>query len=190
MKKKQIQDIEFERFLYSEINSITDIQLLILKGVILIEYSLEKFISDSAISKVYNTENFTFSRKLKIAKILGLFFENKIDFLESQITNINKLRNQIAHQLTYDSKIIGELIEFYSKDQKFSHLIKSENSHFANFYHIIPAICGEIIGRKLAKQKIKVFTKSILIKLRAADPTKFDEALKNFDPKNPKVTII
>lgn len=180
MKNNKVPDEDFGRFIYEKINVITDIQLLILKGHVLIEYSLNKFIKDCSEIDDKELDEFTFYKKIKLAKMLGLFWKLKKDNLEKKVLDINRLRNQIAHDLSYDKKLIEKLIGYYLDDSDFSHLIKIENSELENLHHVIPSICGDIIGRKLGKQKISCFTKIFLTQERMKNPTDFDTKFNDF----------
>ena len=115
MKHKKIKDEDFEKLIYSEIESISDFELLILKGHILVEYSMNKFIEDIADRSfdIYK-ENFQFVQKTKICKALGLFKSTEHP-LEEIITTLNKIRNSIAHYLAYDESELEKLISLYRK---------------------------------------------------------------------------
>ena len=178
MKSPEIPDDNFKKFINNELESISDIQLLVLKGHVLIEYSLNKFI-EASFDETFklNKTNFTFSHKINIAKALGLFWKNKSDFLEDHIKDINKLRNQIAHSLSFDNQILERIINYYIEIAKTPHLMGREKSDFDNFFHVIPSICGNIIGRKISKQKIASFTKAILNKEMNKDPEQFKKEL-------------
>jgi hypothetical protein len=183
MKTKEISDKEYQDLLFSELDNITDLELLILKGHILVEYSLNKFINEVNNGGVdIDKINFTFHKKITIAEILGLF--NKKDFLKQSIVDINKLRNQIAHTLTYEEKLLKGLIKgFVEMDKPDDTGIHEESSDFSNFYNILIAICATIMGKKLAAVKLIKFTKHKLRMEMKSSPEKFEQDLLNFEEK-------
>lgn len=179
MKTKDIQDQNFEIILRGELDGIKDLELMILKGHILVEYSLNKFIDDTneGILQIDDTM-FNFSSKVRIAEFLGLF--KKKDHLKESINILNKIRNQIAHQLEYDERLLQSLIKLFLEFNIEGSAIKQENEKLKNLYFIIIAICGLIMGKKLAQQKIKSFTRETLKIIQAKDPDKFESDFKNF----------
>lgn len=96
---------QFDEFCSSELSGITDIQLLILKGHIIVEYTLNCYLE--AISKSDDTdffhENFSFIDKIKILKHFGELGD-KNENLIKELTLLNKLRNEIAHSLKFNRK--------------------------------------------------------------------------------------
>jgi hypothetical protein len=178
MKKRAIPDQDYGEFISKTLSSITDMEILILKGHILIENSLFKFVTDCSRQKNIEISNLKFFQLIVLAKSLGLFTNND-DYLESQINNINTLRNQMAHTLEYDEIIIENLINAFLNSPKYSHIFKQGNSQISNFSKVICSICGEIIGRKLARQKIDEYSKILLAKEIRKDPQKFEVEIKN-----------
>ncbi|MCH4824548.1 hypothetical protein ML462_15350 [Gramella lutea] len=180
MRTKEIKDKDFESILRTELEGINDLELMILKGHILIEYSLNKFIDDINEGNLdIDKTNFNFSSKIRIAEFLGLF--KKKDHLKESIDDINKLRNQIAHQLKYDEKLMQKIIALYLKLNIPGSRISKEKNDIENFYFIIIVNCGLIMGKKLGQQKIKNFTTNTLQNLRSQNPKKFDLDFKNFN---------
>jgi hypothetical protein len=53
--------------------------------------------------------DFTFSKKYEIALLLGLGEMDVNNESRLYITNINKLRNQVAHNIEYDEKLLEEI---------------------------------------------------------------------------------
>jgi len=78
MKTKGITDIEYRKMLLKELNNINDLELLILKGHVLIEFSLNKFINDINDDGIdVDKSNFSFYTKIHVAELLG-FSNQKI----------------------------------------------------------------------------------------------------------------
>ena len=101
---------EFIKFSSKELSSINDTQLLILKGHILVEYSLNCYLEAKSINNKsdFFKEQFTFSTKLKMAKhftTLGAIDNDLIN----EIHILNKIRNEIAHKLSYNNTLLNQL---------------------------------------------------------------------------------
>ena len=91
--------------------SCKDMDNLILKGHLMTEWALQYYINEFAKKKVnFKKVRFTYSNKLEIAKLLGLF-ENGNTKLYRLLKLVNGLRNSIAHNVEYDSKIINKFFE-------------------------------------------------------------------------------
>lgn len=106
MKKHQQELLEIEEFtrlIRSNIIEITEIELLILKGHILVEYTLNNFIKKVAFNgHSFKETKFTFSQKMHFVETLSAITSNTIRLIEI----FNKLRNQIAHKLKYDEETL------------------------------------------------------------------------------------
>lgn len=107
---------EFAKFADNELDGIIDIQLLILKGHILVEYTLNCYLESisKAESSDFFAENFTFANKVKIANHFGQLGGKKENLIK-ELTLLNKLRNDIAHSLTYSEKHLEELFSELKK---------------------------------------------------------------------------
>jgi|SRR5690606_4466978 len=92
-------------------------ELIIIKAHLFIEYSLNKFIEANNKSNAeFEKMNFTFSHKINICKILGLF-KNHPD-LETYILDLNKLRNQVAHKHKFDDDLYDKLVNYPESYEK------------------------------------------------------------------------
>ena len=88
-----------------------DMDNLILKGHLMTERALQYYINEKAIKKVnFKKVRFTYSNKLEIAKLLGLF-EKKETQLYRLLKLLNGLRNSIAHSVEIDSKILKKFLD-------------------------------------------------------------------------------
>lgn len=95
-----------------------DTDNLIIKGHILTEYAMNYFIEMSSKEKIDLKEiRFTYSNKIDIVRILGLFKENT--FLYNELKLLNKLRNSIAYKLKYDDKILADFLKGFEKHKSF-----------------------------------------------------------------------
>jgi hypothetical protein len=124
-----------------------DLELIILKGHILLEYLLNQIIN---IKSEYNLEiestNFSFNQKIEILVILNII-ENNSDIF--QILKIwNNLRNQIAHRLYFDRKLVDRLIKLGVKWTKGeNHLPNSDNERAKALKFLIPMTSGHLTGQ-------------------------------------------
>lgn len=91
-----------------------DTDNVIIKGHILTEYAMNFYIEMSSAEKIdLKNTRFTYSNKIDIGRIVGLFKEDP--FLYNELTLLNKLRNSIAHKLKYDEKILAEFLKGFEK---------------------------------------------------------------------------
>jgi hypothetical protein len=104
------------------VTNFNDLDLYILKCHLIMEHELNKFIEVSTRQRLtMEVANFTFSQKIKIATLLGAFDDEDAKSISSFLKEINKLRNHIAHKLTFDRDHLNKITDFdtnYS-DEKF-----------------------------------------------------------------------
>ena len=97
-----------------------------LKGHLLVEYLINKIIEqrhETPEKVLGKSHNFTFSKKLQLVYSMGLL----PDYLFENINRINRLRNKLAHNLTFDldkedmsfTKTNGETINIYPKKSRY-----------------------------------------------------------------------
>ena len=121
--------------------------MIILKGHILLEYLLNQIIN---IKSEYNLEiestNFSFNQKIEILVILNIIENNSAIF---QILKIwNNLRNQIAHRLYFDRKLVDRLIKLGVKWTKGeNHLPNNDNERAKALKFLIPMTSGQLTGQ-------------------------------------------
>ncbi|REG83351.1 hypothetical protein [Winogradskyella sediminis] len=136
---------EFYVFTEEQLDGISDFELLILKGHILVEYTLNCYLE--AISKDKDSdffkENLSFSIKVKIAKHFGQL-GSVDDNLIKELTILNKLRNDIAHSLSYKKEHLTELFSELSKKSPSGLISDSKNSQQERFIGVISFITGAI----------------------------------------------
>lgn len=90
------------------------------------------------------------------------------------------MRNQIAHKLSYDQKLLNKIIAIFVKLDVTESRIEKGKSDFENLYYVIIAICGLIMGKKIQNQKIKKFTFDKLKLLMNENPEIFTSEFKNY----------
>jgi len=105
---------KYGKLIDESLSKCYDLEMTIIKGQILIEHLLNRYIELSIKApKEFDPSKFTFAEKLQIALMLGLPYG-----IKDEITLIYKLRNQIAHKLSYDEKLLITLIKKISKYYK------------------------------------------------------------------------
>jgi hypothetical protein len=146
---EMIKQKEFERF-EQAIGDESDPTMLVLRAHLFTEYLLERLITFKLPrgDKVIESGNLTYNQKLVLVDSL----ERLPDSIISSLRNLNKLRNQCAHEL--DKKItdsdvtrigstIGKKFSQYRKDAKFDHvvLLRSVINYICGY---VTATCNEI----------------------------------------------
>jgi hypothetical protein len=102
---------KYGKLIFENLEKCYDIEMTIIRGQILIEHLLDRFIESSIKSpKEFDRTRFTFSEKLQISLMLGL-----PEGIKDEITLIYKLRNQIAHKLSYDNDQLTILLKKISR---------------------------------------------------------------------------
>ncbi len=140
-----------------------DTDNLIIKGHILTEHALNFFIEMQSVEKMDKNAKFTYSNKIEIAQILGLFKNNHE--LKKELKLLNKLRNSIAHNLKYDKDALKQFLLSFKKvkdafkDGKTENLEDDEEVYFEQaegkfkvsgghmkFMLLICYMCGQIFS--------------------------------------------
>jgi hypothetical protein len=92
-------------------------EIIIIKAHLFVEYSINKFIQANNKSDVeFEKMSFTFSHKLNICKLIGLFKGHQD--LEQYFLDLNKLRNQVAHKHMFDEKLFDKLVNYPESFEK------------------------------------------------------------------------
>tara|TARA_A100000171_G_scaffold51440_1_gene65742 strand:+ start:868 stop:1299 length:432 start_codon:yes stop_codon:yes gene_type:complete len=94
---------EFDRLyewaVWGHLNSKTDLELILLKGHLL----LEAMIGTALVrNNIHDSNDFSFYRKVKALESIGFQDNAKKDFIIHSLTNLNKLRNKLAHDFHFD----------------------------------------------------------------------------------------
>lgn len=97
------ENIDFltEWAIWAHLDSKTDLELILLKGHLLLEIILNVTLKRNNIED-YNNYSF----HTKIIALDKIDFEDNVrkDFIISSLKSINKLRNRLAHQIHFDIK--------------------------------------------------------------------------------------
>ncbi|MBK7227240.1 MAG: hypothetical protein IPH96_18190 [Saprospiraceae bacterium] len=98
----------------SDFKKFTEIEGIIIRGHIVVERQLIKAI-ERTVSKPmeFEPERLSFSNKLMLSNMLGVS-----DLFKKELNALNKLRNQVAHSLKYDDKLIVLIIQEVNKKNK------------------------------------------------------------------------
>lgn len=137
---------EFVQFLKSELTKINDIQLLILKGHIFVEYSLNCFLEVISIKKDSNFfKEFSFNNKIKIAENFTPIGGEDDDIIK-ELFLLNKIRNQIAHRLSFDNSLLENLFKEVEKKSPKGTLSKSDATEYEKIIACISFLCGALFG--------------------------------------------
>ena len=170
MDNKKEKNPLIDKFL-SHLFDCRDTDNLIIKGHILTEHALHFYIEMKAVEKVdFKKVKFTYSNKIEIAKLFGLFKNDPQ--LYNELKQLNKLRNSIAHRLKHDDKILTEFLKGFNryksafgsdrvnldKDEEVFYEIEQEKitvtgAHMTLMFYI-SAICMKIFGSIRERKEI------------------------------------
>lgn len=143
-KKLELDDKEFQSFIKKQIGRINNLELIILKGHLLIEYLLNRAIeTHSQFDRIDVLKmNFNFSHKVKICQILGVF-HYRDDGILQQIIQLNQIRNNVAHTLEIDYNKLKGFLKGCTEE---SFDIQNDKEIVRLLKKIIPFLCGYLIG--------------------------------------------
>lgn len=94
-------DFLVEWAVWGHLDSKTDLELILLKGHLLLENIIDTVLERKNI-KNYN--NYSFHKKILTLEKIDFNDTLKKDFILSSLKGINKLRNQLAHEFHFDIK--------------------------------------------------------------------------------------
>ena len=152
-------------------NNCNDIELAILKGHILIENLLNHFVYKvSSHLGEFEETKFNFSQKLHLFYI---FATDNVTEIKNSINLLNKLRNEIAHRLTFEEKLLQTFITSVIDNYKSMKGFKEENT-LDTIKSAITFLCGclygqiemESIKKDLVKDLISGKSKALTLKHR------------------------
>ncbi|QKZ13775.1 hypothetical protein [Spirosoma sp. KUDC1026] len=153
LKTKKVVDAKANRtFVVEELEKIFNIELLLVRGQILIEYVFTSFIENYSTEDDYRLDDkFPFYSKFQICRLLGLYTEKDTALIE-QINVINKMRNDIAHKLTFDRTLLPNLYKHHNglKQEVKKKKLKGEAKDRYMLVMIFGSLCGNFSGRAAA----------------------------------------
>ncbi len=94
-------DLLVEWAVWGHLDNKTDLELILLKGHLLLEYIL-----DTALERnnVLDYKDYSFYRKILVLEKIDFGDNVKKDFIISSLQTVNKLRNKVAHEFHFDIK--------------------------------------------------------------------------------------
>ena len=142
----------FKEFVIEHLAKCNNIELVILKGHVLIEYMLNHFI-DKATNDNIDFENtrFSFSQKNYLFELLG----DNIKELHDEINLVNKLRNDIAHRLTYNNQHLSTLLSNVGRKYNKITELQKDNQLMLALIATMTYICGTLYGHIESQSKKK-----------------------------------
>lgn len=146
---------EYINYLFHEFEKIQDPQLIILKGHILLEYILNIYLSShtNVEDHDFSKEKFNFYEKTRLLYLFG----SENDIIESIYEGfnlLNKIRNNISHDLSYQETDIENLLEYGLTVFDWNYQF---NTDIKNFFKQINFETGEIDGIKIDQKNINEF---------------------------------
>lgn len=127
-----------------ELSNCNDLELIIVKGHIIIEFVLNHFLH-SYFSKADELENckLGFTQKVSLIKAIGV----NLDEVSEMINLVTKLRNDISHRLTYNKRHLSTLINLGAKEYPPIKQLAKEGNRPATI--AVLAYIGGVVTRKL-----------------------------------------
>ncbi|MBI4691216.1 MAG: hypothetical protein HY754_13275 [Nitrospirae bacterium] len=141
---------DLEQILKTNLPKTRNLDIVILKCHLIIEFMFNQYIDLIAPTEgIIENERFTFKQKQTLVHLLGFpadpLFMPSIDIL-------NTLRNQVAHTLSIDRKMIDKLIRLNAEDPKeANHLTDSQRATWLK--HITKILCWMMLGAIEAKHE-------------------------------------
>jgi hypothetical protein len=132
-----------------------NLELVILKGHILLEYILNKAIEIKSNFK-YDLEKstFSFSQKIDILVILNILEFNSTSY--QVLKTYNTIRNQIAHRFEYDRRLVEKMIKLGLQGTRGENHIPVDDAERARaIKFLIPFLSGMITAKLITYKPFK-----------------------------------
>jgi hypothetical protein len=148
LPRDRIKDIEelkeqLKRLLKEEIPINRNLDLVILKCHLLVEFMINQYITLSSVHKFdISNEKFSFAQKLSLAHAFG-FPPDPILLPSMEV--LNRIRNQVAHTLYLDRTLIDTLLRIHSDDPE-SFNVSNDHERIRCIKSITRFLCGSIMG--------------------------------------------
>ncbi|MGQ8336826.1 hypothetical protein ACUNWD_09765 [Sunxiuqinia sp. A32] len=103
MGKNKETDINpiFEWAVWCHLESVSNYELLLLRGHLVLEKVLESLLM---YKKIENCSNYSFHRKVCIFEKLNIANKQKQVFVADSLKRINQMRNELAHEFDFNVK--------------------------------------------------------------------------------------
>lgn len=157
---EQIRDYslqEFEDLILKHFNKIYDLELLILKGHILTEFTINCYLETLSKNDEPNffKENFTYEAKTKLLSHFADKEDNNSDLFRA-LKMLNNIRNGIAHSLIINDQILIEYLTLVNKLTGYDKSFKNEHYDIRlRFSMATGYLCGTIFKRYFDKRNKK-----------------------------------
>lgn len=137
---------DFKELLLSNFKNIYDLELLILKGHIITEFTINCYLENLSNNSDANFFRGGYNHSLKIGMIehFGNFGEKSLGIIKS-LKLLNKIRNGIAHTLTVNEQLIEEYINSVTQMES-ENFINPDYELKRKFSMVTGYLCGEIFG--------------------------------------------
>ena len=99
MEQKNELNQMLEWAVWGNLESKTDLELILLKGHLILDNLLEIVLERNNIT---NSKNYSFYRKVTLFETIETSNQINKDFILSSLKDINRLRNKIAHEYSFD----------------------------------------------------------------------------------------
>jgi len=146
--KERIKEVkglwaDIQKLLKREIPKSRNLDLVILKCHLLVEFMMNQFITLSAKHKFdVSKERFTFAQKLSLIHAFGFRLD---PIILPSIEVLNSLRNQVAHTLLLNRALIDTLLKINSEDPD-SFTVSGDNERAQGVKSITRFICANIMA--------------------------------------------
>ena len=147
----------------NDFRKITEIEGIIIRGHIVVERQLIRAIEMSVENpSELDPERLSFSNKVMIAHMMGIS-----DLFKVELKSLNNLRNQVAHSLQFDIKLLHLIIDEVNKKQT---VIKKSMPIEVQLGTAISFICGAISqsNLKVKQELLEKITNEIMNKNKVA----------------------
>lgn len=140
------------QYIHSQLQPINDVELLLLKGHLMIEYLFNQGIIRFSRTDESGTKTllkFGFMEKLALMEFMGMFFRTDGETLKAQITKVNTIRNKLSHNLEYEKSLIPSLIGDYNDVFEIMGKkgIKVPATVIGKLDLMLSGICGHVVGK-------------------------------------------
>lgn len=161
MKNGDIKNLADQHI--NDFKRFTQIEGIVIRGHILVDRQLIRAIEMSVENpREFDPEKLSFSNKVMIAQMMGIS-----DLFKVELKSLNKLRNQVAHSLQFNIKLLHLIIDEVNKKQT---VIKKSIPIEVQLGTAISFICGAIsqANLKVKKELLETITMEIMNKSKVA----------------------
>lgn len=142
-----VDSVATENLLMESFIDMYDFEFIVLKGHMLVEYTINLAIEKLAFQKAKTIVDMQFSTKLLIAEAFGIFEGSTGTGYLEQIRSLTKLRNGIAHKLDIEKEDLTNLIKYHPTIRAAIEQCGSKAQIGHYIYYIIPILYSYILHR-------------------------------------------